>query len=122
MKARRIAEITIETEEALVIRRASGSVPAVCAQCGHEVSMLTPEEAAILFRIAVRSIYREIEAGQIHFQETATGSVVVCLDSLRKSVPQFSSRASSSSSSSSSASLSRTSSQIKNKNHKEIQS
>jgi hypothetical protein len=117
VKARRIAEITIETEEALVIRRASGSVQAMCAQCGREVPMLTPEEAAILFRVAVRSIYREIEGGQLHFQETATGSVVVCLDSLRKAVPEFSSRASSSSSSSSN-----TSSQIKNKNHKEIQS
>ena len=117
MKARRIAEITIETDEALVIRRASGSVRAICAQCGHEVPMLTPEEAAILFHFAVRSIYRDIEAGQLHFQETATGSVVVCLDSLRKAVPQFASRAFSSSASSSNAS-----SQIKNKNHKEIQS
>jgi hypothetical protein len=83
-KAKRVTEITMQTDEAFVIRRSAGSPHAMCTQCGSVVPMVTPDEAAILFRVAVRVIYREIEAGQLHFQETAAGSVLVCLDSLRK--------------------------------------
>ena len=84
MKARRITEITMQTDEAFVIRRSAGSVQAMCAHCGSGAPMITPEEAAVLFKVAVRVIYREVESGQLHFQETPAGSVVVCLDSLRK--------------------------------------
>ena len=84
MKAKRVTEITMQTDEAIVIRRSAGSPQVMCTQCGSVVPMVTPDEAAVLFRIAIREIYREIEAGQLHFQETAAGSVLVCLDSLRK--------------------------------------
>ena len=84
MKARRVTEITVQTEEAFVLRRSSGSPHASCAQCGTPSPMVTAEEAAVLFGVAVRSIYREIEAGELHFEETAAGSVLVCLHSLRQ--------------------------------------
>jgi hypothetical protein len=86
VKARRVTEITVQTDEAFIIRRRAGSVQVCCAHCGSGVPMVTPEEAAALFRVGVRAIYREIEAGQLHFQETPGGSVVVCLDSLQKIV------------------------------------
>lgn len=47
--------------------------------------MVTPNEAAALFHIGIRAICREIEAGRLHFQETASGSVLICLDSLQTS-------------------------------------
>ena len=84
MKARRFTQITLQTDEAFVIRRTAGSVQALCAECGSIMPMVTPEEGSILFGIAVRSIYRGLEAGELHFQETSSGPVVVCLDSLRK--------------------------------------
>ena len=84
MKARRVTEITVQTEEAFVLHRSSGSPQASCAQCGALAAMVTAEEAAVLFGVAVRAIYREIEAGELHFEETAAGSVLVCLNSLRQ--------------------------------------
>lgn len=84
MKARRVTEITVQTEEAFVLRRSSGSPHASCAQCRTPAPMVTAEEAAVLFGVALRSIYREIEAGELHFEETAAGSVLVCLRSLRQ--------------------------------------
>lgn len=84
VKARRITEITVQTEEAFVLHRSSGSPHASCAQCGTAAPMVTPEEAAVVFGVAVRTIYREIEAGELHFEETAAGSVLVCLHSLRQ--------------------------------------
>lgn len=108
MKARRITEITTQTDEAFVIRRRAGTVQAVCPQCGPDVPMITPEEAALLFRVSVRVIYRAVDAGQVHFQETPAGSVEVCLGSLQQIVPLLSKGSSS---------------QIKNtKDNKEIQS
>ncbi len=84
MKARRITEITVQTEESFILHRSSGSPPASCAQCGAVAPLVTPEEAAVLLDVAVRTIYREVEAGQLHFEETPAGSVLVCLNSLRK--------------------------------------
>jgi len=89
VKARRVTEITMQTDEAFAIRRRAGSATAVCAQCGSSVPMLMPEEAAVLFGVAVRAVYLELEAGRLHFQETSTGSVVVCLDSLEKIASRF---------------------------------
>jgi hypothetical protein len=53
--------------------------------------MITPEEAAALFQVAVRVIYRTLETGQLHFQETPAGSVAVCLESLQKIASSLSS-------------------------------
>jgi hypothetical protein len=89
VKARRVTEITMQTDEAFAIRRRAGSVTAVCAQCGSGMPMLVPEEAAVLFGVAVRAVYRELETGRLHFQETSTGSVLVFLDSLRKIASGF---------------------------------
>lgn len=84
VKARRVTEITLQTDEAFVLRRRAGSAHAHCPGCGSVVPMFTPEEATALLRVSVRTIYREIEAGQLHFHETPEGSVLVCLDSLQK--------------------------------------
>jgi len=87
VKARRVTEITIQTDEAFVVRRSKDSVATMCSQCAVAGPMVTPDEAAAVFRIPVRLIYRAIEAGQLHFQEASTGPVMVCLESLRKVVP-----------------------------------
>jgi hypothetical protein len=46
--------------------------------------VVTAEEAAVLFGIALRALYREIEAGELLFEETAAGSVLICLHSLHQ--------------------------------------
>jgi predicted site-specific integrase-resolvase len=44
--------------------------------------MLTPEEAAALAQVSSRTIYRRVEAGELHFAETPEEPLLICLDSL----------------------------------------
>lgn len=90
MNARRITEITIEATESVTIRRAAGSVRIACPQCEPAGEMVTLDEACALFRVGVRSLCREIEAGRLHFQETASGSIFICLHSLERAAQQIS--------------------------------
>jgi predicted site-specific integrase-resolvase len=49
------------------------------------VQSVTPEEAAALAAVSTRIIYRWVEAGQLHFNETAEQSPLICLNSLLRS-------------------------------------
>lgn len=44
--------------------------------------MLTPEQAALVARVSTRQVFRWLEAGRLHFVETASLSPLVCLASL----------------------------------------
>jgi hypothetical protein len=75
--------ITTETHEVLIVkRRAEPSIRMWCGDCAAEVEMLRPEEAAVIANVSTRTIYRWIEAAQIHHQENAEGNVLVCPDLL----------------------------------------
>jgi hypothetical protein len=83
LKQRRRTQITIETRKLTIIRqrnRCSGQV--WCEACGAEVKLLAPEHAAALAGIATRVLYRQIEAGCLHFQELDDGRLFICLTSL----------------------------------------
>lgn len=82
MKRRIISEITVETEEAIVIHRRGDFAGPSCAACSDSPRMITPEQAAEVFRVSSRLIYRWIEAGQLHFLESSAGVVLVCPNSL----------------------------------------
>ena len=75
-------EVTFETDEVIVIRRWGSTGVAWCPQCAEAIGMVTPEEAAVLTRLSTREIYRQVEAGRIHNNETAEGLLFVCLRSL----------------------------------------
>jgi hypothetical protein len=51
------------------------------------VEMITPNEAAKLAGISSRSVYRLVEAESIHFTETHDGLLLICLNSLHRSMP-----------------------------------
>ena len=44
--------------------------------------MVTPDEAAQLWQVSTRTIYRRIETGRLHFTETERGFSLICLQSL----------------------------------------
>jgi excisionase family DNA binding protein len=44
--------------------------------------MMTAEEAAALAKISVRKLYQWVEKGSLHFVETPSGQVWICLTSL----------------------------------------
>lgn len=90
MNAKRITEITIEATESVTIRRAAGSVRMVCSACDPAGEMVTLDQACTLSRIGARALFRLIEAGALHFQETESGSVFICLHSLQIAAQQIS--------------------------------
>ena len=81
MSKRRI-RITVVTDEFLVSKLGTGC-NAECRGCGSIVKMLGLEEAMTLAKVGSREIYRRVETGQLHFMETATGHLLICLESLK---------------------------------------
>jgi hypothetical protein len=80
---RRRTEIRFEVEQTLILRQPT-SCPRLhwCEPCGAQVEMLRPEEAALVSGQRPRTIYRLVEANQLHCHETAEGQLLVCLHSL----------------------------------------
>ena len=75
-------EITIETREVWVIRRSGTVAVAWCPECGQQVGMVPPEEAASRTHVSARAIYRSVEAGSIHYLELSGGALLVCTNSI----------------------------------------
>lgn len=80
MKKRK--EVIIETHQVQIIRHRKPELLLWCDACQATVRMITPEEAAALANVTTRTIYRWVEAGELHFAETPEGALFICLDSL----------------------------------------
>ncbi len=77
--------MTIQTREIIVVHSALPECSrAQCAACGAVVTMVSPEEAARLARVTVRSIYRWVEAARVHYIESPGGRLRICAESLRR--------------------------------------
>jgi hypothetical protein len=81
---KRKLEITFETEETVVIRRAPPTLTVFCRECRATVEMVPPQAVAAFSPLSEREIFRLIEAGQIHFVEAER--VFICRDSLAKRI------------------------------------
>jgi hypothetical protein len=79
---RKKTEIIVEREQVLVIKRLNGLESRWCAECSEQAQMVSVDEAAVLTRLSARAIYRQVEASQLHFLETADGLLLVCINSL----------------------------------------
>jgi hypothetical protein len=79
---KRRVEFTIETSRRLIVNRDRVSTAAWCPDCGERVEMLLPEEAARLAGRSTRGIYRQVEAGKLHFVEVTDGLLLICGNSL----------------------------------------
>jgi excisionase family DNA binding protein len=84
LRKTRRTEITIETDRVVVIKKRKASILAWCPACAGQVQMVTPDEAAVIARVSSRTIYRWVEAGKLHFAETAEGFLLICPQSLLK--------------------------------------
>jgi hypothetical protein len=82
MKPRKTTEITIETHEVWVIRRANADAQFRCADCDDQLTMVTVDQAVEITRVSARTIYAWVETSKLHFWETAEGKLLVCLNSL----------------------------------------
>ena len=79
----RRTEKTVEIHEFYIFRTASGSLPRLCVKCSAgDAIMVAAEQAAIVANVPVRTIYRWVETGLIHYKEGSNGSISVCVKSL----------------------------------------
>jgi hypothetical protein len=81
MSKRKRTEITVETS-VLVLRRARRHARLFCPTCPSPTPLIAPDEAAVLAGVSTRTIYRWVEAEQLHYSETPEGRLLVCPNSL----------------------------------------
>ncbi|HYW74724.1 MAG TPA: hypothetical protein VE961_27105 [Pyrinomonadaceae bacterium] len=74
--------VTFEARERTTIRCETPRVFAWCNQCGEEVWMVTASQAALMSLTDMRTIFRGVEAGAIHFIENDGNAILVCSKSL----------------------------------------
>jgi hypothetical protein len=79
--------ISIERETVHILYPPGVAFTGPCAQCGHEVLMLVADAAAAVIGATPRDIYRWLEARKLHFQESPSGRVHICSESLCTLVP-----------------------------------
>jgi hypothetical protein len=87
VKRRKTLKLTVDSHELLMIKntgqliRNTGQRQQLsCSECAGQ--MVVSEQAMALVGVSSRVLHREIEAGIIHFAETAEGSLLICLNSL----------------------------------------
>lgn len=82
MKTKSRTEITIETDEIMVLRHRIKVSRSWCAQCSEQTALVTADQAAVVAGVSSRTIYRWVEADKLHFMETPEGLLLICLNSI----------------------------------------
>jgi hypothetical protein len=72
----------IETHEVKIIRRRKFFIRAFCEECGREVSLLPPADAAFLVAEETAEIYSWIDSKKIHYFYLNGTVPFVCLTSV----------------------------------------
>lgn len=75
-------KITIRTDQVRVVRRRRSCGMKWCEPCAAPAEMLSPEEAAVVSDLSLRTLFRQIEAHELHFTETSDGFLWICFNSL----------------------------------------
>lgn len=88
MRKKRRTVVTIETDQVFVIRERRPRDQVWCRRCAESVPMVTAAQAASLVQVNSRLIYHWVATEQLHFDETADGFLLICLQSLFDHVAQ----------------------------------
>lgn len=75
--------MTVQTREIVVVHRHLPRTLRFCPECRKTLWMVSSDEARQLAGISTRTLYRWLESGRLHYVETPTGDVRVCLESLQ---------------------------------------
>ena len=76
-------EVVIETTEVYVIRHRRQFIRTWCADCGREVSLVSPSEASLLIFRKPDAIYTLMAENRVHFRFFAAHETpFICLTSL----------------------------------------
>jgi hypothetical protein len=79
--------ITVEKFERTTVHIRRKAKIAWCERCAADTVMLAADEAAAHLQTTARIIFRLTEAGEIHFLETESGSLLVCRNSCQTHLP-----------------------------------
>lgn len=82
MTRRKRTVTTIEARQLFVIRQPQDWLLSWCPGCAGDTTMVAPDVAASLCAVNTLTVYRWVEAGAVHFNETPEGRLLVCLNSL----------------------------------------
>jgi hypothetical protein len=82
MRRIRKTQTTVETHEVITVQSSRAGLEMPCPECGRVVRMLLPEEAAAVSGVSLRTVFRQIERGDLHFAESPGGQVYVCANSI----------------------------------------
>jgi hypothetical protein len=86
MIRRKMMAILVEEERSLKITWRRRQSLAWCIECGEQVKIITPEEAAEIIHVTPRAIYVLIEREALHVPEFDGGWLAICLKSLLKNI------------------------------------
>lgn len=75
-------EFVIETTEVYVIKHRRSFIRTWCDECGREVSLVPPSEAALLAFQDQEAIYSLMNENRVHFRFFGGQSPFICLASL----------------------------------------
>src|ERR1041384_7136733 len=83
MRTIKRTEITVETRQAMVIRRRGSLIQSWCARCGEPAGLLRLQEGTPA-GVSPQAVSRQVEADRLHLVEIAEGLNYICLNSLLK--------------------------------------
>ncbi len=82
---KRTAEITVETERVVFVRRGvRDCARRWCEACGTESRLIAAEDAAELLRVTTRVLLVWADAERLHVAQDADGTPLICLNSVRR--------------------------------------
>ena len=81
-RALKSLDAPVQKREVVIINRPFVSPQKSCDRCTEPSGMITPDEAAALCEVSTRTIYQWLELGAIHFSETDSEGLLICLSSL----------------------------------------
>jgi hypothetical protein len=79
IKKKRHTVTTIESHEFWIVRKQAPAATILCGICPEAPEMLTAQRAAKQAGVTQRMVFRWVEDGLVHFAETETGELLVCL-------------------------------------------
>ena len=82
MERKSKTRITIETDRVFVISKRKTPPQGWCLDCPQPTRMVTPDEVVKGTGLTSRAVFQAIEAGTVHFSESADGLALICLNSL----------------------------------------
>lgn len=73
--------ITLERERVLVVRRHTNTLQ-WCRSCRRWTVPMSVDEVALFRGVTSRAVFRWVEAGTVHSDETAAGLLWICPESI----------------------------------------